>query len=153
MVVSQEGTGSPSHQPRSTQATEIQPPRNPTGKLSHILQFMHSLHTLSSISPPSSCGELPNSSFPPFPGFHPSSLGLIDSRGTVMLASEISGGSVEAGGCGGTEVLPGGVVATFGSVAGACSSEFRGSGGLGETPWSTGRTLEFWAVVPELLRF
>lgn len=68
-----------------------------------------------------------------------------------MLASEISGGSVEAGGCGGTEVLPGGVVATFGSVAG--SSEFRGSGGLGGTLWSTGRTLEFWAVEPELLRF
>lgn len=71
----------------------------------------------------------------------------------MILASEISGGSVEAGGCAGTEVLPGGVVATFGRVAGAGSSEFRGSGGLGETPCSTGRTLEFWAVVPELLRF
>lgn len=87
------------------------------------------------------------------PLFRPGSLGLIDSRGTVMLASEISWGSVVAGGRGGTAVLPAVVVAAFGSVAGAGSSEVRGSVGLGETLWSTGRVLGLWAVVPELLLF
>lgn len=87
------------------------------------------------------------------PLFHPGSLGLIDSRGTVMLASEISWGSTVAGGRGGTAVLPAGVVAAFGSVAGADSSEVRGSVGLGDTLWSTGRALGLWAVVPELLLF
>lgn len=69
-----------------------------------------------------------------------------------MLASEISRGSVVAGGRGGTVVLPAGVAA-FGSVAGTGSSEVRGSVGLGETPWTTGRVLGLWAVVPELLLF
>lgn len=89
----------------------------------------------------------------PAPLFFPSSLGLIDSRGTVMLASEISWGSAVAGGRGGIAVFPAGVVAAFASVAEAASSEVRGSVGLVEILWSTGGALGLWAVVPELLLF
>lgn len=71
----------------------------------------------------------------------------------MTLASEISWGCVVAGGRGGTAVLPAGVVAAFGSAAGAGSSEVRGSAGLGETLWSTGRVLGLCAVVPELHLF
>lgn len=70
-----------------------------------------------------------------------------------MLASEISWGSVAAGGRAGPGALPGGVVAAFGSAAGAGTSEVRGSGGLGEALCSTGRALGLGAAVPELLRF
>lgn len=65
--------------------------------------------------------------FPPL--LCPGSLGLMDSRGTVMLASEISWGSVVAGGRAGPGALPGGVVAVLGCVAGAGTSEGRGGGG------------------------
>lgn len=84
--------------------------------------------------------------------FPPGSLGLMDSRGTVMLASEISWGSAVAGGRAGPGALPGGVLAVLGSVAGAGTSEGRGGGGLG-APCSTGRALGAGAAVPELLRF
>lgn len=121
-----------------------------------VTPFLFSLHKIQQARSffaffPSTCAGFNPPT--PAPLFFPDSLGLIDSRGTVMLASEISWGSAVAGGRGGTAVLPAGVGAAFGSVAGAGSSEVRGSVGLGGTLWSTGGALGLWAVVPELLLF
>lgn len=69
----------------------------------------------------------------------------------MTLASEISCSSVVAGGCGGTAGLAAAVVAAFGSIAGAGSSEF--SVGLEETLCGTGGALGLLTVLPELLLF
>lgn len=145
------GTGSSQHEGIGPAATFARHPNSI--QVTETLLLLHKIQPARSflILFPSPCIWFVPPKLAPL--FLPGSLGLIDSRGTVMLASEISWGSVVAGGRGGAAELPAGVIAAFGSAAGAGGSEARGSVGLGETLWSMGRVLGLWAVVPELLLF